>query len=84
MAKLAFAVFGLLLWTTAASANDGAERLNRFLEGLNTLQAEFFQTVITSRAYNKSGRSVRRNDISRLTTISNNAINHPPTPDLRP
>jgi outer membrane lipoprotein carrier protein len=48
MHKLLIPALGLLLWTTLASAADGPQRLNRFLEGLNTLQAQFQQTVISA------------------------------------
>ena len=48
MRKLHIPALGLLLWSTLASGADGPQRLNRFLDGLNTLQAEFQQTVISA------------------------------------
>lgn len=46
MRKCIIPALGLLLWSTLACAADGPRLLNRFLEGLNTLQAKFRQTVI--------------------------------------
>ena len=48
MRKLQIFTFGLLLWAAQAPAADGQQRLNRFLEGLDTLQAQFQQTVISA------------------------------------
>ncbi len=48
MRKLHIPALCLLLWGTLASAADGPQRLTRFLEDLNTLQAEFQQTVVSA------------------------------------
>ncbi len=48
MRKLHLPVLGLLLWSILVSAADGPQRLDRFLEGLNTLQAKFQQTVVSA------------------------------------
>lgn len=48
MRRVFLTALGLLFCSAALSANDGAQRLTRFLDGLNTLQAEFLQTVMTT------------------------------------
>ena len=48
MRKIQFSLLALLLWATQASAAGGPQLLNQFLQGLDTLEARFQQTVISA------------------------------------
>jgi len=53
MLKTAVRIILPFLFVAAAHAGEGQTRLNRFLDGLNTMQADFVQTVTNARGERK-------------------------------